>query len=150
MEIGANWVQHPSMKHAKDIPLDNMVKEAGLNLVHDDYEDYIFRYKGKNVTDKASKASNNFEDILDKSVGTMERKVGKKEPDINYRAAFALLDWRPKHPIEKAAEFYYFDFEFADEPEDTGLKNNAHVFKDHGDDDLFIADKRGFCKSFET
>ena len=78
MEIGANWVQHPSMKFAKDIPLDNMVKEAGLNLVHDDYEDYIFRYKGKNVTDEASKASNNFEDILDKSVGTMERKVEKK------------------------------------------------------------------------
>ena len=56
------------------------------------------------------------------------------------------MHWRSKHPIEKAAEFYCFDFEFADEPEDTGLKNNAHTFKDHGDDDLFIGDKQGFSQ----
>ena len=49
------------------------------------------------------------------------------EPDINFRAAFALSGWRPIHPLEKAAEYFEFDFEFGDEPEDSGLKANAKV-----------------------
>eukprot|EP00091_Calanus_sinicus_P003143 TRINITY_DN13300_c0_g1_i1.p1 TRINITY_DN13300_c0_g1~~TRINITY_DN13300_c0_g1_i1.p1 ORF type:complete len:236 (-),score=46.90 TRINITY_DN13300_c0_g1_i1:622-1329(-) len=123
-----------------------MCKEAGLNYISDSYEDYIFRYKGKNVTDDADKILIHLEGLLEKSVGMMEKKIEKKEPDINYRAALKLLDWRPKHPLEKAAEYYYMDFEFGDEPADTGLKNNAIVFKDHGEDDIFIADKRGFSQ----
>ena len=43
-------------------------------------------------------------------------------------------------------EYFDFDFEFADEPDDTSLKNTAKTFKDHGDDDLFIADNRGFAQ----
>ena len=134
------------MKGVKDIPLDNLVKAAGLNLIPDDYEDYIFRYKGKNVTDEVNNIYDHFDDILEESVKLMERKVEGKEPDINYRAAFALLDWKPTHPIEKAMEYYEFDFEFADEPEITSLENTAAIFKDHGDDDLFIADNRGFAQ----
>ena len=49
------------------------------------------------------------------------------EPDINFRAALTLADWRPTHPLEKAAEYFEFDFEFGDEPEDTGIKSNAKV-----------------------
>ena len=146
VEIGANWVHHPNMKDVKNIPLDNMVKEAGLDFISDTYEDYIFRYKGKNMTDDATKILEHLEGLLEKSVEMMEKKIEKKEPDINFRAGLTLLDWRPKHPLERAAEFYDFDFEFGDEPEDTGLKNNAKVFKDHGEDDLFIADKRGFSQ----
>ena len=39
VEIGANWVHHPNMKDAKNIPLDNMCKDAGLNFISDSYED---------------------------------------------------------------------------------------------------------------
>ena len=55
------------------------------------------------------------------------RKTEMNEPDINFRAAFALSGWRPIHPLEKAAEYFEFDFEFGDEPEDSGLKANAKV-----------------------
>jgi hypothetical protein len=30
-------------------------------------------------------------------------------------------------PVEKAVEYFNFDFEFADEPQDTGLKDNIKV-----------------------
>ena len=36
---------------------------------------------------------------------------------------------RPHTPLEKALEFHYFDFEFADEPSDTSLKQNVDVFQ---------------------
>merc|ERR1712142_1131678 len=146
VEVGANWVHHANMKGVKDIPLDNMVKEAGLNFVEDEYGDYMFRYKGKNVTDEANTELENIEDILQKSIELSDRKKAKNEPDINYRAALRLLDWRPKNPIQHASEYFCFDFEFGDEPEDTGLKNNAEVYKDHLGHDNFIADKRGFSQ----
>ena len=34
---------------------------------------------------------------------------------------------RPKTPVEKALEFFHFDFEFSDEPSDTILKQNYDV-----------------------
>ena len=58
---------------------------------------------------------------------TAKRKEMMNEPDINFRAALALADWRPTHPLEKAAEYFEFDFEFGDEPEDTGIRSNAKV-----------------------
>ena len=134
------------MKFVKETPLDKMVKKAKLKFVADSYEDIIFRYRGKNVTDEANKELDYLETLFGKSVELMERKQAKREPDINYRAALRLVDWRPKTPIQRASEYWNFDFEFGDEPEDTGLKNNAKVYKDHGDDDLFIVDKRGFAQ----
>ena len=146
VEVGANWVHHPNMKYVKDIPLDNMVQEAGLNIVHDGYEDIIVRYEGKNVTDEGLKEMERLETAIDKCVELCQRKIEKKEPDINFRAALRLSDWHPRTPIQKASEYWFFDFEYGDEPEDTGVKNNAYTYKDHGDDDLFIADKRGFAQ----
>ena len=54
---------------------------------------------------------------------------------------------RPKTPVEKALEFFHFDFEFADEPADTSLMQNIIVFeKDKQYPDFFITDSRGFSK----
>ena len=72
-----------------------------------------------------------------------ERKWENNEPDVNMRVGFAECDWRfpslkliiqfssyinrPKTPVEKALEFFHFDFEFSDEPSDTSLKQNYDV-----------------------
>ena len=46
-----------------------------------------------------------------------------------YCLFFHLILKRPHTPLEKALEFHYFDFEFADEPSDTSLKQNVDVFQ---------------------
>ena len=46
VETGANWVHFSNMKHNEVNPIELMVKHAGLNYIEDDYEDYIFRYRG--------------------------------------------------------------------------------------------------------
>lgn len=49
--------------------------------------------------------------------------------------------------MEKALEFFYFDFEFADEPSDTSLMANADVFEvDPNFPDMFITDSRGYSE----
>ena len=49
--------------------------------------------------------------------------------------------------MEKALEFFHFDFEFADEPSDTSLMANADVFKvDPNFPDMFITDSRGYSE----
>ena len=49
--------------------------------------------------------------------------------------------------MEKALEFFHFDFEFADEPADTSLMQNADVFEvDPKFPDMFITDPRGYSQ----
>ena len=49
--------------------------------------------------------------------------------------------------MEKALEFFHFDFEFADEPADTSLIQNANIFDvDKNFPDMFVTDSRGFSQ----
>ena len=129
VEVGANWVHFSNMKKTETNPIELMVAEAKLNFVSDDYSDVIYRYKGQNVTEEYTEVYSRLESALEKVVELAKRKEERKEPDINFRAALALSGWRPIHPLEKAAEYFDFDFEFGDEPEDTGLKSNAKVWR---------------------
>ena len=38
-----------------------------------------------------------------------------------------MASWRPLTPVERAVEFFSFDFEFGEEPEETGLRSNYQV-----------------------
>jgi len=145
VEVGANWLHFSSMTEMDINPLEKLITDANLNRVDDNYEDYIFRHEGKNVTTKANEAFAHLEKALNKAVELAKKKTLKDEPDINFRVALALQDWRPLTPIERAVEFFDFDFEFGDEPSDTGLKSNYEVFELHGKNDQFIADKRGYA-----
>ena len=50
-------------------------------------------------------------------------------------------------PIEKALEFFHFDFEFGDEPSDTSLYANYEVFSVKEDrPDMFVTDSRGYSQ----
>ena len=130
VEVGANWVHFSNMKKSEINPIELMVAEAKLKVVSDDYSDVIFRYKGRNVTEEYTQVYSRLEQSLEKVVELAKRKEEMKEPDINFRAALAISGWRPKHPLEKAAEYFDFDFEFGDEPEDSGLKSNSKVWKE--------------------
>jgi len=149
VELGANWVQY-AMLGNKPNPLDALVEEAGLEFVEDDFEDYIFRYEGQDVTAEADDAFDKVEPALDKASELAQRKYENGEPDVNYRVALMLADWRPVTPVQSAAEFYDFDFEFSDEPSDTGLMDNYEVYSLPSDSDKFITDQRGYATIIEN
>ena len=104
------------------------------------------------MTDEYNQLYERLEAAIDTAVDTAKSKEKRNDPAVNFRAALALADWRPTHPLEKAAEYFEFDFEFGDEPEDTGIRSNAKVYSEHSKSDMFIADKRGYSQvtsSFE-
>ena len=82
------------------------------------------------MTKEYEEVYSRLESSLEKVVELAKRKEERNEPDINFRAALALSGWRPIHPLEKAAEYFDFDFEFGDEPEDSSLKSNYKVWKE--------------------
>ena len=84
-------------------------------------------FLGKNVTEEYHGVWERLDHAKRIAVKIAERKMERNEPDINFRSALALADWRPTHALEKAAEWFDFDFEFGDEPEDTSLKSNFKV-----------------------
>ena len=142
VEVGANWVHFSNMKEHELNPIELLVKDAKLNFIEDDYQDLIFRYRGKiigmmdllmfsfpgaNVTAEYNQLYSRLYKAVKSTVDVAKRKDEGNEPDISFRAALALADWRPTHPLEKAAEYFEFDFEFGDEPENTGIKSNAKV-----------------------
>ncbi|MCO5604637.1 hypothetical protein L7F22_058807 [Adiantum nelumboides] len=52
----------------------------------------------------------------------------------------------PSTPLEMAIDFFYYDFENAEPPRVTSLKNAqpTRTFVYYGDDEYFVADKRGY------
>ena len=82
---------------------------------------------GKNVTSEYEQLYPRLDKAVEHAVSVSERKIRDQEPDINFRAALALADWRPTHPLEKAAEYFEFDFEFGDEPEEEGERAEEDV-----------------------
>jgi len=153
VELGANWVHRGTQfKHDDTFgprynPIEDLVKKAGLKYTEDRYDDYTFRFKGKNVTAEANERQHSLEEALEFIKKLAKHKEANDEPDVNLRVGLALSDWRPKTPVEKALEFFHFDFEFADEPSDTSLMANADVFKvDPNYPDMFITDSRGYSE----
>jgi len=146
VEVGANWVHFSNMREHELNPIELLVKDAKLNYIEDDYQDLIFGYRGANVTAEYNQLYSRLYKAVKNAVDVAERKDKGNEPDISFRAALALADWRPTHPLEKAAEYFEFDFEFGDEPENTGIKSNAKVYTEHSKHDLFIADSRGYSR----
>ncbi|XP_023344218.1 polyamine oxidase isoform X2 [Eurytemora carolleeae] len=146
VEVGANWVHFSQMGENDTNSVEEMCKSGGLNMIQDPYDDYIFRYEGKNVTAEANEGFERYEEALEHVRTIGERKEQYGEPDVNFRVGLSMASWRPLTPVERAVEFFSFDFEFGEEPEETGLRSNYQVLKEHKRLDQFVSDKRGYSQ----
>lgn len=127
IELGANWIQYHGLEKGQENPLRKMAEDAGLYTVVDDYEDYVFRFNGLDVTDDYDKIYSRLENAEEGAVNLAKMKIDRNESDVTFRTAFRLNEWNPTHPLEHAAEWFDFDFEFADAPDHTSLKANYRV-----------------------
>eukprot|EP01018_Ginkgo_biloba_P022621 Gb_35099 [translate_table: standard] len=69
-------------------------------------------------------------------------------PLIDRSSCFPLIGFLsvPKSPLEMAIDFYFYDFEIAEPPRVTSLKNVEPIatFDTYGEDEYFVADSRGY------
>ena len=127
VELGANWMHYHGLEPGEENPLRRMIEEAGLNTVEDPYTDYIFRYRGYDVTNDYEKLYKKLERAEEEAIKLALNKIAHNESDVSFRTAFSLNGWKPSHPLHFATEWFDFDFEFADSPDVTSLKANYRV-----------------------
>ncbi|KAI8520756.1 hypothetical protein Bbelb_005100 [Branchiostoma belcheri] len=140
VEIGANWVQGLGNN-----PIWELAQRYNFSGKVSNYDDVIIRNKtGSDVTEQAEGAWERL-GTAQESLKALRKKIREnKLPDVSMRVALKLGGWKPKTPVEKAIEYFDYEFEYADPPEVTSLNNTGRNSEDFTDEDYFLTDQRGF------
>ena len=143
VNLGANWVS------PADSPIiDLVVNQFGLDAYPMDWDSVVFRDSDGHVfTDEETDPIwNRYGKAHDISGDIAEDIIKKNKPDISIKAALRLGGWVAKTPLEKAVEFYSWDFETGEKTDVTSLLSLAF---NNFEDTYFIIDERGFSGIFD-
>ncbi|KAJ7945883.1 Polyamine oxidase 1 [Quillaja saponaria] len=149
VELGANWaydggpMSSPSWTIAKQLKLKSCFSDF-RNLSSNVYKQGGGLYP-KLEADAALKSSEAMFNLVVNLSKTLSSKVGKEE-DISILASQRLYKKVPKTPLEMVLDYFLYDYEDAEPPRLTSLKNAIprNEFEDFGDNQHFLADPRGF------
>ncbi|XP_033117999.1 polyamine oxidase 1-like [Anneissia japonica] len=142
VDIGASWA-HPGNTKIITTVLDLGIEHHVTNFS----SRLVFNQAGNDVTDSTKPIFEKLDKAIKYMADKAKMSIAEDEPDISQRAALRLGGWYPKTPVEKAIEWFDFDFEWADIPEVTSTKSTALLETD--DDILFVKDPRGFKYIFK-
>lgn len=147
VEAGANWVVPGASQISKDVVA--MVQRKCL------------KYHVSNSNSMVAKESHQqpvSEEHLSKRRGTLLEVMHKVQElghelidqcrrDISQRLALTMNGWHPGDALDKALEWFMYDFEWQDPPHAVSLKSTARI--DNTDASWFITDQRGFKSIFD-
>ncbi|KAF7732132.1 hypothetical protein EC973_006387 [Apophysomyces ossiformis] len=133
VEKGCNWVQGLGTN-----PINELRKKYGLKTARTNGDDVVFYNEhGKAEGEKEYE------------------KIEHNIVDISVRTGLDMVGWKPLTPMEKAVEYYVFDWEAGETPEVSStaysaINDNATYFSfgPGSDGDLFVLDPRGFKYPF--
>lgn len=148
IELGANWVEGVGGEEKN--PIWTLAKKYDLSVNYSDYDNLTsntYNEEGELLPlsvagprfDLAT-ASYNYCNALSNSL------TAHGEEDISISTAQRLFGLIPATPLDMAIDYYNYDFEIAEPPRVTSLKNVQPnpTFVYFGDDEYFVADKRGY------
>lgn len=148
VEMGANWVEGVGGKHMN--PIWSLAQKYKLRTTYSDYSNIsynIYHQEGgilpQSVVARPYALGNASSDFSS-SLSEYFRKSGQE--DISILASQRAFGHVPVTPLEMALDFYFYDFEIAEPPRVTSLKNVEPIatFEYYGDDEYFVADSRGY------
>ncbi|KAI0473120.1 putative flavin-containing polyamine oxidase [Xylariaceae sp. FL0804] len=147
IELGANWVQGLGSPGGPENPIWTLAKKYQIDNVYSNYSS-ILTYDDNGYAD--------YQDLLD-AVDTAytqaEQDAGyiltENLQDTSMRAGLSLAGWKPKKDMRaQAAEWWYWDFETAYEPDQSGfvfgITGYNLTFYQWSDENNFVIDQRGF------
>lgn len=146
IEVGANWIQglgtNPIWALAQKYNITNVYS----NWTNIDYYDG----NGFDADGKMEEAFARYEDVsfpIATDISDVRQERG--QADLNFRAGLNLAGWRAQTPYEKTAEYFEFDWEYAEPPVQSSFIQNINSFAYNFDgfgnsDNNFVYDKRGF------
>ncbi|KAF2714577.1 FAD/NAD(P)-binding domain-containing protein [Pleomassaria siparia CBS 279.74] len=133
-EAGGNWIQGLGTNPIWALAQRYNVVNPYSNSSSMDY----FDGNGHDFDGNLEEAFTRYEDeAMTKAEDISDLPQGRGQVDLNLRAGLNLAGWRAKTPYEKTAEYFSFDWEYA-EP-------FIYNFEGFGDENNnFVYDKRGF------
>ncbi|KAG8937704.1 hypothetical protein FRC00_001957 [Tulasnella sp. 408] len=150
VEVGCNWVQGTQTGPIN--PIYSLALKHGLANTTSNWEDLQFY-------DEKGHAGPDFKDAFDRAeeaYKTLITRAGERidnhKVDLSARSGFSLTGWRPKDKYEEASEYYHFDWEWAQAPEQsswiaTSFNNNFTFDASRGgfsDKNVLSVDQKGF------
>ncbi|KAF9456387.1 amine oxidase [Collybia nuda] len=151
VELGANWVQGTQTDGGPANPILTLVKKHKVQTQFNDYFGSLTTYDKTGPVD--------FLDVFNASVDAFTEltvaagpRVSKSLVDLTSRGGYTLTGVRPRDAHAKAAEYFNFDWEYAQKPDQSSWvasswNNNFTYDVDQGgfsEDNLLAIDQRGF------
>jgi len=151
VELGANWVQGTQTGHGPANPIFTLVKKHEVKTQFNDFTGSITTYDTTGAV--------NYVDVFNASVDAYVNltiiagnRVPRNLVDITSRTAYTLIKAQPRDSHAKAAEYYQFDWEYAQKPDQTSAiasswANNFTFDAEQGGfsaQNLLSIDQRGF------
>ncbi len=152
VQVGANWVQGTEGSWLWDL-----VQKANITGTFSDWDNVVLPVEGDDSRyydyyDQLSDAWDREEETVE-CMSTVADEVRKNgESDMSLRQAQKLCGWGTfQDKFSELAEYWTFDFEFADTPVTTSLKNAwpVSVYEMYEDEDFKINDSRGWLPLFD-
>ncbi|KAI2637284.1 amine oxidase [Xylaria nigripes] len=147
IEYGANWVQGLGTEGGPENPVWTLAKKYGINNHFSNYSS-ILTYDKNGPADFGT-----LFDDMDAAYSIAEQDAGyvltENLQDTSMRAALSVAGWKPKKDMRaQAIEWWNWDWEAAQSPEDSGLLYGISgynlSFYQWSDENNFVTDQRGF------
>ncbi|KAI9316447.1 amine oxidase [Dichotomocladium elegans] len=149
VEIGCNWVQGLGTN-----PINELREKYNLKTVLNDGENVVFR--DANGLVNATESMNAYSAAYDAIFNSASQRLASDQVDLSARAALSIADWYAEDALDKAVEYYNFDWEMGEGPEVSSLiysmlndnMTYSVAFGPDSDGDQFVIDPRGFKHIF--
>ncbi|KAG0168652.1 hypothetical protein DFQ28_004578 [Apophysomyces sp. BC1034] len=149
VELGCNWVQGLGTN-----PINELRKKYKLKTAVTNGDDVTF-YDQNGKIKGGKKTYDRFNEAYEAVAKMSDYRIANNMADVSVRTSLDMVGWKPLTPLEKAVEYYVFDWESAETPEVSSsiystINDNAtyNGFGPGSDGDLFVVDKRGFKYPF--
>ncbi|CAF2913698.1 unnamed protein product [Rotaria sp. Silwood2] len=148
IELGANWIAGiQNHKTRKENPIWTMAKKYNLSSTSSDTNNLLtYDQNGfRNYLDVVDRAFVHFDQVLYDA----EKREESNLEDLSFADGQRLRGWMPETSYEKVADWWAFDFEFADTPSASSMiRTAANEKATHGQwsvHDQFVTDQRGYA-----
>ncbi|KAK8055959.1 hypothetical protein PG993_001186 [Apiospora rasikravindrae] len=147
VEMGANWVQGLASKGGPENPIWTLAKRYGLNNTFSN-ESSILTYDENGYDDYTDvlEAYEKVYDVVEQDAGYI--LTGNLQ-DSSMRAGLSTAGWKPKKGMRmQAAEWWAWDLETAQTPEESGLLYGITgynlTFYQFSEENNYVWDQRGY------
>ncbi|KAM7274277.1 hypothetical protein ACFE04_028941 [Oxalis oulophora] len=150
IELGANWLFRGGHKFNMITDIANKIKLKTFLSDYTNLSSNTYKQNGglypKKVVEAEITIADETADFCSNLSKILSSKGNQVDNDISILAAERLFKQVPRTPVETVVDFFYNDFEDAEPPRISSLKNTfpREEFEDFGDEEYFVADPRGF------